>query len=309
MIQAFIPEHCKNNGQDRYLQGMAYTDKVQIHYFNSEDEEKLKNYQTVFESDEPIIVAGVMPEVCLYFKGNVYYCYTSPFGQAELNSYQDWYHGGELGILKVIQQGIGMGQIKGCVTPSKSIADTLDFIYLPGVLNTNNLPKIDIMEDRANYGFLGNNERKHRNQYNQLYAIDKLEPKEFIVLNKKPNSIYLNKNLGLKLVGKLSNEDYFKEISSHRLNFTCSFSESFSYQVLEYCFAGVPSIVSPCIDWYPFKECVVKNIDNVQDIYKEAQDILSNKEFYEGISRKLPLWAQKFNEDQAELLSSKLELL
>ncbi len=105
-----------------------------------------------------------------------------------------------------------------------------------------------------------------------------------------------------------SDENYYKEISSHRLCFQCSWSEAFDYQALEYAVMGVPVIGGHCLDWlYKISpKCIVDNIDSCYDIRNVAQYLLDNQKEYWDISGVLYIDAQKMNESNIEDLKQVL---
>lgn len=289
MIYACVPTHMYHKGQARFLEGLQLTDLVKTIYFDDIKDLKL-------DQADSVIIAGVLPNQLQFVNHDkVYYCFNSPIGQADLSGPQ--WPSPEMHLLYQINEMKKQKKIIDCIAASKSIAFAYNFICLPHISYFQN-KDIKFNEKRKNYGFLGNNLRKHKNAHNQLLAMRLLTPHEHIVVSDDFPSAFFEtfhgdiKFLPVKLISDL---DYFQEISTHRLGFQCSFSESFDYMTFEYCLSGVPSIVSSSIDWYPYKECIVKNPDDIKEIYDVSQKLLKNKCYYDKISNLLPFWAREFN--------------
>lgn len=239
-----------------------------------------------------------------------YYLYCSPFGQMDLSSYG--FYSDEFKILTELMYFIKGGIICNAVTPSESLAERMGFIYtFPCMVNLE--LKIESNEqfftlERKNYGFLGNNLRKHRNVVNQIAAISQLNPKEKIIVKDKDHYIHYAEVFNCEFEDRLLESDisYFEEISTHRLGFLCSWSEAFSYQALEYAMVGVPVIHGPCIDWYPdfdgWESTKVENIDCVDEIVMVAQGWLNDENIYKDFSEDLKDWFYEFNEEQKKRL-------
>jgi hypothetical protein len=284
----FLRDGYQYTGMHRYLDAFLFQDGNQFIFVKSiEDTNKYEDYCAIFGGFLPIELSK---NTTIKRK---YYTFCSPFGQADMSSYD--FYSAEINILYQLEIEIASGNIVNSITPSESLAKRMNYLYVPAI--GRNIPT-EINEERYGYGFLGNNTRKHRNVVNQISAMSLLLPKEEIIVNQ---DIYkgFEDLFNCKITAKsLSNEQYFKEIATHRLNFQCSFSESFSYLTFEYCCVGVPSIVSPCVSWYPIKELVVPNVDNPYEITKAAQWILNDKIYYKALSNRLKAWAIKFNEDR-----------
>lgn len=297
-MKIFINNYQKQTGLHRFLEGLTITSDFSIYFCDSIEESNM------FDGDIAIFGGWVPREL---FKNKTfkrkYYTYCSPLGQADLSSIQPYSQ--EIVILMEVVSLIKSNDIAGCVTSSVELADMFNFIYFNPIC-TNIKPKF--VKERANYGFLGNNRRKHRNTANQISAISRIIPKEKIIVSNTQlyegwknifNCEFESKNLE-------KDEDYFDEIATHRLGFLCSFSESFSYQALEYAFMGVPCIVSPCISWYPSGDCVVNNIDSPREILEVAISVLYSEK-YKELSEVLYKWAPIFNERIKETLTEQIK--
>lgn len=289
----FIQSNHRKKGIDRFLESFLLIEECEIVYANTiEDTNK---YET-----ESGIFGGFLPrDLRKSTIKNKYYVFCSPFGQADLSG-PDFYSP-EIQILMELKYYLNNKEIKNVITPSKSVANRFGFIYVVPVKKNF---KRDFCRERKNYGFLGNNFRKHKNVANQIAAISELDPKEKIIVNNKLAYKGWEKLFDCEFESKnlVSDEDYYNEIKTHRLCFQCSFSESFDYLALEYCLMGVPVICSSSVDWVPpfrakndyFLVPQIYNTDCYSDIALGAQWILDND--YWEYSEFLYDWAFKFNE-------------
>ncbi len=301
MIHAYIQKRLEYKGQGRFLRGLEATKLIKFFTY------QLISSLPEIDKADSVIIAGCLPQEAANINHDkIYYCYNSPIGQADLSS---------MGIpsdeIKVLYDTIYLIKEKklfGCVVSSDSIEFVYkdhNFVAVPHIVNIDyNRYKEEfvskINKDRKNYGFLGNNLRKHRNTHAQLLAMSRLDPKEKIVVSKGfPVSLYETlENIQFKTIDILNDEDFYKEIASHRLGFQASFSESFNYLALEYSLLGVPIICSPCIFWYPHKELVIQRPDDVKIMCETAQKVLNSKDFYENVSEKIHLWAYYKNNEE-----------
>lgn len=294
-MNIFIKFNHKSKGIDRFLQSFSIYEGCKLFYVN--------NIQEANRQETDIaIYGGFLPQELLYahpqFK---YYTFCSPFGQADLSGQN--FLSPEIDILYYVVDLIKNGKITGTITSSKALAWSFDsFIYVPPV-KVIDQDDIHFTLERQNYSMIGNNFRKHRNVVNQIAAVSRLTPKEKICVAGdtfyKPFESLFNCEFYSK---DLPDKDYYKAISQHKMNFQCSWSESFSYITLEYALMGVPTIVSPCIDWVKSYILRVNNPDNPQEIYQAAQSLLNNKELYEDISEGLVSFAQDINKINQEQL-------
>jgi len=262
----------KQTGMHRYIEGFKAYDDCYLYF--------VKNIEEAEQFDSEIgIFAGFLPQELLKNSSikRKFYVYCSPLGQADLSSFD--FYSVEIQILLNLVNLRKSGHIENVIATSSSLAERFSFVYVPAYGNA--IIKFDPQkkDERKNYGFLGNNIRKHRNVANQLSAISSLLPKEEIIV--KDASLYLHWAwlYDCKVSSRVldSDADYYKEIATHRLNFQCTHSESFNYISLEYGLSGVPSIVSPCISWMP-NYSIVKNIDDWREIKKVASNVLDNYE-------------------------------
>jgi len=303
-VTIFLRKNMRNKGMHRFLEGLTIDSRYKIVFVG--DIRETQKYELEFA-----IFAGFLPEevVANYSVKNKYYVFCSPLGQADLSSgeSQATMVSSEIAILYNLNYFIGKGEIKNCICSSEYLAEKYGFIYLPPV-KLGNEAYVSFNKDRSKYGFLGNNLRKHRNIANQLCAISMITPKEDIVVSHvKPYDLYSELfDFTFEVKSNLSNEDYYKEIGSHKLGFVCSFSESFSYQALEYAFMGVPCIVGANVSWYPIGQLIVPNVDSFIDIKDTAETCL-RPELYWNYSEELYTWAGKFNENQKEKLLKVIE--
>lgn len=288
----------------RFLKSISYVDNS-IEFILLDKIEDSNHYH-----DDIGIFGGFLPGEVL--KNNTInkkiYVFCSPFGQADLSS--DDFYSAEIRILYNSLMLLERGYFTRIITSSKPLAQYYDKVfYLSPVIKMPGDYEKWITKERYGYGFLGNNLRKHKNVVNQLAAIAKLNPSECTFVTRQKISLYdgwseLFPNL--KIINKVlqSDEDYFKHIATHRLNFQCSFSESFDYMALEYAYMGIPTICSSCIDWYPLKQCVVNNPDNWVDIWGAAQETLNY-----NYSDYLISWSKEFNQYNKERLIQQIENL
>jgi len=290
MIHAYIPKYMYAKGQARFLEGLQLTELVKVFYFDD-----IKELCLIDEANS-VIIAGISPDKLKFIvHDKVYYCFTSPLGQADLSSSQ--WPSPEMDILHQVINLKSQGKIRDCIVSSYSVAFAYDFIYLPRICKFHD-KDVKFTLERRNYGFLGNNLRKHKNAHNQIAAMSLLKPNDPIVVSEDFPCYYFklfHREAKFLPILLKSDIDYYNEISTHRLGFQCSFSESFDYMAFEYCLSGVPVIGSAVLDWYPYKECIVKNPDDVKEIYNVAQQLINNKCFYSKISEKLSIWAKEFN--------------
>lgn len=310
-MNIFIRANHKYKGIDRFLSSLSIHGQCKVRYINDINEAS-------HHYDDIVVFGGFLPQEVAVFKQinkrfkNIYTTFCSPFGQADLNS-SDFYSPEIIQLMNVIKLR-EEGYVTNVFTQSKSLFWRFGFAYIPPARIIPVSHKI-FNKDRHNYGFLGNNLRKHKNVANQLAAISKLEPKEPIVVSDARLYEHYSKLFDCEFISKKPNDDgYFNEIASHRLNFECSHSEAFDYVVLEYALMGVPSIVAPCIDWYigvdedssEFYSPIVVNIDNPSEIYLRANSLLNDGMYWE-FSQDIQNWAWKFNESQGNLLYETIE--
>lgn len=290
----FLRKNHLNTGTHRFLEALSIFDGCEIKLIDKIEESNI---------DVPVgIFGGFLPQDIIKSTiKNKYYIFCSPFGQADLSDFQ--FYSLEIQILMQCFDLIKKGLIKNCITSSKSLEFRFGFIYFPPV-RFGIKEHVHINKDRKNYGFLGNNIRKHKNTANQLAAISLLNPKEPIVVRHGDAHAYWSYLFECDFIDKsnLTNEEYFKEIASHRLCFQCSFSESFDYQALEYCLMGVPVVHSSVVYWYPIKDHLVSNPDDTEEIYKVAQQIINNPVQYNQDSEYLSKWAIRYNEENKNKL-------
>lgn len=288
-MNVYIKKNHEKTGLARFCESFSIVD-ASIEYI-----ENLDNVECDIG-----IFGGFLPDDIEKAKARKkYYVFCSPFGQAELSSHD--FYSSEITLLYYILTMRGQGAITDFLTPSISLASRFNGIYIPPVKI---LDPSDIYYDneRAGYGFLGNNFRKHRNVVNQLAAISLL-PKQNIVVRQP--EVYKNYEMlfNCKFVDKIHVENikedpgYYKEISKHILGFQCSWSEAFNYIALEYAYQGVPCIVSSCINWYPVPDCVVDNVDHWRNIYNAASRVLNNKNRYAEICADLKEWTNEHKEN------------
>jgi hypothetical protein len=295
MTKVFIKSNHRQKGLGRFLESLQIDEKIEI-----VDIERLADISK-HECDIAIF-GGFLPQEIINFPfKKKYYTFCSPFGQADLSS-ADFYST-EISILHALQWYIQTKQITNGITQSKSLASRFGYIYIPPVKIIKD-SDVHYETSRKNYGLVGNNYRKHRNVVNQIAAISALEPREAIVVSDAINYKHFNNLFDCKFISPSmqTDEEYYKEIASHRLSFQCSWSEAFSYITLEYCMMGVPTICSPCIDWYPELACIVDNVDNWSNITAAANFLLKDKDKYWALSDYLSEWAKEFNRQNIDQL-------
>lgn len=296
-MKIFIKSTQFHSGMHRFLNGLLIDARFSIEFLNEIKESN--NF-----SGDSAIFGGWLPQELLANTtfNKKYYTYCSPIGQADLSS-QEWFSI-EIRIFLDLLSRISSKEITGCICSDYNVSRNSGFIYVPPVILDETSAYTDI-SNRKNYGLLGNNSRKHRNVVNQMFAINNITPREDVIVYSVENYNLWGRLFGLSFISKdlKNDEDYFKEISSHRLGFVCSYSESFSYQALEYALCGVPCIVSPCINWYPVKECVVKNNDSFFEISFVAMHVLK-KENYKKISDTLYESSRIFNKENKQFLQT-----
>lgn len=286
-VAIFIKTNHLSTGMDRFLRSLTIYNDCQIIECNTIEETNLDVKVGIF--------GGFLPQDLIQSKiKKKYYVFCSPFGQADLSG--NIFYAPEIQILIQLIDLIKKGFITNGITSSKSLEYRFGFLRIPPV-KTGMMNHISFKMDRKDYGFLGNNMRKHKNVANQLAAISMLEPKEKIIVKNSEMYGYWSYMFGCEFeeTGYLQDSEYYKEISSHRLCFQCSFSESFDYQAFEYAFMGIPTIHSSCLDWYPIKEHLIKNTDSVEEIHRVAQNALNSNKYWSD-SEYLSHWAVEFNE-------------
>jgi glycosyltransferase involved in cell wall biosynthesis len=300
----FLKKNHKQTGIHRFLESFKLYDKCKFVLVDTIEE--TNEYE-----DKIGIFGGFLPRDLLnnYTIKEKYYTFCSPFGQADLSS-SDFYSV-EISILGELLRYIKAKRIKNAITQSKSLRFRFGFIWIPPV-------KLDIIqqyhEERRGYGFLGNNLRKHKNVANQLSAISLLQPKEPIIVSQENYYAGFGEIFDCEFKSKdlKTDKDYYREISTHRLCFQCSWSEAFDYQAFEYMFMGVPVIFSPCLDWIPvepiFYNGIVYNPDSSENINRIAQGILDKPSLYKLISESLYEWAPKFNKGNMEKLNKIIKM-
>lgn len=291
----FLKNGYQKTGMHRFLESMTILDcKIQF----VDNIQETNNY-----SDEIGIYGGFLPKEVAFDAESTkkkYYVYCSPLGQADLSGQQQY--SPEILILLDLLQGIKLKKIENAITQSVSLHYSFGFIYIPPFLL--NPPKDIFIENRKNIGFLGNNLRKHKNVPNQIvaakYILSNYKDEKLIVSDKYDYS-YWAKIIDINIEKKelKTDEDYFKEIASHRLGLQCSFSEAFNYIALEYAFVGVPVIVGSCIDWYPIDRLKVSNVDRVDNILDAFRFFIT---FRPEVYKKLVDYAFVFNKSNQESL-------
>ena len=301
-MNVFIRANHKHKGIDRFLASLAIHGRCKIKYINDINEAS-HHYSDI------VVFGGFLPQEVAVFKQinkkfkKIYTTFCSPFGQADLNS-SDFYSPEIVQLINAVNLK-KEGLVENVFTQSTSLAWKFGFQYIPPVRILPVSHKL-FKKERKNYGFLGNNLRKHKNTVNQLAAISDLAPTEPIIVSDARLYEHYGKLFNCEFITKKLNDDeYFPEIASHRLNFECSHSEAFDYVALEYALMGVPSIVGPCIDWYwgeaDIQVVTVYNIDSPKAIWAAA-DYLLKEDVYWETSERIQEFAWKFNESQGNLL-------
>jgi len=64
----------------------------------------------------------------------------------------------------------------------------------------------------------------------------------------------------------LGGGDYHSLLATMKANLHCTIAETNAYQVWEASLLNVPSVVSHAVDWYPLKELIVDNTNDIVDI-------------------------------------------
>lgn len=302
-MKIFLQKNHKFKGIHRLVEGFTIHPEFSI--IEVDKIEDTNKYE--FES---AIFAGFIPSALNINTSirNKYYVYCSPLGQADLSSPE--FYSVEIQALIDTHYFLNDNKIAGVITGSESLEFSDNFICMPHVrLGIDE--HIVFNKKRENYGFLGNNSRKHRNVSNQISAISKLKPKEKIVVAHEKLYLAYSKIYNCEFVSKELPDDasYLQEIATHILGFQCSWSEAFNYIAWEYAFMGVPCIVGPAISWYPIPELIVVNPDSPKEIYETAQNLLNNYQYYADTSYQLAKWALEYNQEQKMKLIDKLEEL
>lgn len=297
-MKIFLKANHKCTGIDRALSGFTIFG-AEIEYI---DHILLANK---FEGENAIF-GGFIPAELGYVNSfrKKYYIFCSPFGQADLSGPN--FYSPEIALFIELSRLYKTNILHGVLVTSRSIAGRFEWAkYCPTVFARKEMPYVN-QDQRKNYGFLGNNTRKHKNVVNQIAAISMLEPKEPIVVRDKGMWTHFAElfNCEFKGTGPLTDDAYFEEIASHRLCFQCSWSESFDYQALEYMLCGVPVIGSPCLSWmnteFAKTYLIADNIDSCYDIFYVAQHVLDYH--YDEASRAVEAIANEVNESNKEEL-------
>jgi len=303
-MKIFLKTNHRFTGIHRSLESFNIFDKEVILVDNIEDTNKYE--------DEVGVFGGFVPFELKHNKTikKKYYVFCSPFGQADLSGPS--FYSPEICLLGELHWSVKNKDITGVLSQSESLSSRFDWVtYLPPATKLWKYDRGMAVLDRKNYGFLGNNSRKHKNVMNQVAAISRLKPKEDIVVRNAAMWSHLKGlfDCNFKDAGGLNDEDYYNEIMSHRLCFQCSWSEAFDYQAFEYLVAGVPVIASPCLNWiYEYfptslsSHLIVENIDDWRDIFKKAQYLLLKEGLYEEVSGMVSEAANDHNQRNIYLL-------
>ena len=111
-----------------------------------------------------------------------------------------------------------------------------------------------------------------KNLANQLAAVALVQREMALTLHTNLGEYErVMRALGVKYVLHpwLPRADYHRLLASARVNLAISWSETFNYQVAEAAFLGVPSAVSPAVEWMP-EHCKVLNPNSPEEIAKKA---------------------------------------
>lgn len=283
MIYVFIKNGIQHSGLGRYALGMGISQHVKILYV-----EDLRTQAGIDFNNDIGVFAGFIPEEISFFLSRfkkTYYIFTSPLGQADTSSQA--FYAAEIQMLIKLLGMIKEKRLTNLIVSSKPLAERLQCFYLPPVYICDESNFL-FSENRYGYSFVGNNRRKHKNVVNTIAAISLL-PSETIYVSEPNMYIAYEEIFNCKFGLCLEKDDRLFQtmLASHKLAFQCSYSESFNYLALEYAFHGVPCIVSPCIDWYPIRTCIVEDIDNPILIAATANKLLKDKKKYWEISIEL----------------------
>lgn len=305
MIYVFIKDSIKNTGLARYTLGITVAKDVQVIYTDD-----LRTQAGIDYSDGIGIFAGYIPEEINFFLSRfkkTYYVYSSPLGQADMSS--PHFYSVEIQLLVKLLHMREQKRLTNLIVTSQPLAERFNFICFPPVYICNENSVI-YTENRYGYSFVGNNLRKHKNVVNTIAAISLLPPETIYVSDAEMYGGYSKMfDCHFSTCREQDDNKFQIMLSTHKLAFQCSYSESFNYLALEYAFHGIPCIVSPCIDWYPIPDCIVQNIDNPSKIWSVANDLLMEEKKYWSISKELKTCAPLINQMNIDLMKMKAKEL
>lgn len=289
MVKVFIKKGCEKTGLGRYAEGITLVDNTEI--FVSANFAEIAGANC---SEDIGVFAGYIPEEIVHMLSRfkrTYYVFTSPLGQANLSG-PDFFSP-ELRILYTVLELRTNNRLTNVICTSKDLAQIIGGICLPPVLN---LPSLAFSEEREGFSFIGNNLRKHKNVATVLAGISQTNPKQKVYVSQPGLYTFYEDLFKIQFASCSFAEDQAMQeaMSKHKLAFQCSYSESFNYIALEYAFHGIPCICSPCINWYPFLECKVNNIDSPLAIAGAAEYVLGNGRYW-SLSKRLQEFAINFN--------------
>lgn len=144
-----------------------------------------------------------------------------------------------------------------------------------------------------------NDKAVHKNILNSLAAVSLSKNVEEFVVNGLPKGYrLLSQRFGLKNklknVGFLSKKSYYNLIKKSKLMLNISFSEGFSYGVLEGLYSGTPVLISNALPWFYHKLLVVKNQSDHKEIATKIDKVLNlSKRHYKTLSEECRNIAEK----------------
>mgnify|MGYP001606128465 FL=1 len=206
---------------------------------------------------------------------NKYYVFASPLGQAF--SSPDF---NEVRTLDQLIKAIDKGIITNAIVLSQALADAYGFIFVQPYLNVEKMGRFD-PAIKSGISLFGNKFRPHKNLLNEIRAAKELQKSinQPILFNVDHHSIVnfleqLNEKvlqIEYKIIsGLYDRQKLYDQMASHSIHIECSFSESFSYMVLENALLGVPSIIGPNMYWFGDYVSRVSNIDDWREIHNAA---------------------------------------
>lgn len=227
----------------------------------------------------------------------------SPIGQLEL--------AGEDSILlnllnKALRKHSKLGYL---LCTSKTLTHILrklygkNILYLPPFLTDRQYLMVPIAE-RSGIVCIGMN-RNNKNYLNQYVAASLLTNDELHIIDNGCGRGMRSREMAMRLFNIkhefhpfIPETEYYNFLKTKRLGMQVSYSESFCYFVYELARMGIPSIVSGAVWWYLEDEwltdhCVVKNIDDAEEIAFKANFLLTHNDRYMEATKRVKELSEK----------------
>ncbi|MBD3194338.1 MAG: hypothetical protein GF317_04735 [Candidatus Lokiarchaeota archaeon] len=180
-----------------------------------------------------------------------------------------------------------------------------NIFYLPPFLTDREYLSIDYAE-RSGIACIGMN-RNNKNYLNQYVAASLFSGDLLHIIDNSGGRGMFSANKFSELFnGKFvlhnakKQEAYYNFLKKRRIGLQVSYSESFCYFVYELARMGIPSVVSGAVWWYWQKNkniekyCLVKNIDDIEEIAGKINVLLGNVDIYKTVCRESKWQAEAY---------------